>query len=153
MDTRLETIRENAERAGAIQLLIERLQHAPEGSRVLDYDIHELVHPYLKQNGYRRSHGDEGYESDHPPITGGRFIAPPQHYTDSIDAALDLVPDGFAADVSRYTSGTGDARLWQGDRHIGPYGASTWLGDSRPASPAIALCIVALKARMPIATA
>lgn len=125
--------------------LIERLEKATGADRLLDalldIALDKGCPAWAQDTGQLTPDGDCVRVS---PTGAGWY---PPRYTASIDIAMTLVPDGFAADVSRYTSGSGDARLWQGDRHVGPYGTSTWLGDVRPASPAIALCIVALKAR------
>lgn len=68
-------------------------------------------------------------------------------YTSSIDAALTLVPEGFAVDLTAFTGCKyGDAFLWSDSRESG-LRYSTRALPRRPANPAIALCIAALKAR------
>lgn len=76
-------------------------------------------------------------------------IAPPSYYTSSIDAALTLVPEGAVWHVMTDYGGLNRAK-------IGPPGnprASVYVDADRPtfvqedgATPALALCIAALKA-------
>lgn len=101
--------------------IISRLESAEGPDRELDGDIWFAVH------GYRASANLENY---------------PSRYTASIDAAMTLVPDGFQAYV--------DTGIGHGDAH-----ACVWTdhpcriqgGARQQHSPAIALCIAALKAR------
>lgn len=62
-------------------------------------------------------------------------------YTASIDAAMTLVPEGWTADVRKYPNGRGFAVLSQWSP---PCESEKSVDD---ATPAIALCIAALKAR------
>lgn len=122
--------------------LIERLE-ASEGSRELDFAVHELctgeliVKPDLPP-GYTKI----WHVSDAVP-----------HYTTSLDAALTLVPEGwlFEKMVSSTKSHEGYGTLME------ITGWSAWLmpkarergrriGENRQ-SRALALCIAALKAR------
>ena len=58
-------------------------------------------------------------------------------YTESIDAALTLVPEGCAWHVGCEIDFTPTARVWGHDVHADEFGAT----------PVIALCIAALRAR------
>lgn len=99
--------------------LIEQLESAAEGSRALDAQI-------ASQHG---GFGGMGYE------TWDAIEADCPHYTTSLDAALTLVPEGREWSVTY---------LWDGrcggtcDGHH---------ADFKGATPALALCIAALKAR------
>lgn len=61
------------------------------------------------------------------------------HYTLSIDAAITLVPEEHNADVIRFSNSKGHANVKQHMTEAGHLGNG--------ATPAIALCIAALKAR------
>lgn len=64
-----------------------------------------------------------------------------QYYTASIDAALALAPEGYAVQGGRYHDGRGWWHIYEQ-----PEGATrAWAGNG--ATPALALCIAALKAR------
>lgn len=60
------------------------------------------------------------------------------HVTESIDAALGLVPEGWALDIRVHTSGRGSVTIWCSEHCFRGIDAAT---------PAIALCIAARKAR------
>lgn len=68
-------------------------------------------------------------------------------YSRSIDAAMTLVPEGFAVDVCKFSSGKSNARLWTGEFLKPDQKFSTLDLPNLPATPAIALCIAALRAR------
>jgi len=68
--------------------------------------------------------------------------AEPPHYTASIDAALTLVPGGFQAFCLTVTEAPENPR-----HKCGVVIAHPFSRDSFGATPAIALCIAALKAR------
>lgn len=99
--------------------LIEALERAEGPSRELDRSIF-----YALQD----------------QMTGDPFFAP--KFTASIDAAMTLVPEGWAATVCRFNSGKGKAILWR----------DSWCDNHAPTAgtdaptPAIALCIAALRA-------
>ncbi len=75
------------------------------------------------------------------------FFATGPYYTESIDAAVELVPEGWAWFVERIDGFTnGDARIWLPAQHT--HGLPRENFDVRKAAtPAIALCIAALKVR------
>lgn len=122
--------------------LIEALEKADGPSTKLDEAIHRCLKIPLNKYAV-----PDGYE-DYGPSGDIRYA--PNEYTSSIDAALTLVPDRMCwsverrdnyacAKVFRY-----DWRLSGGPRDIS---YSEEAGHFREPSPAIALCIAALKAR------
>ncbi len=71
--------------------LIERCEKATEPDRELDGDLHEMAYgEWLRKHGYV-SQGETGYFSPTPPVQGAGHVRAPEHYTDSVDAALALV--------------------------------------------------------------
>lgn len=119
--------------------LIERLEAATEPSRELDKDI-VCVKDGRNPADYR--------------IDAQFYFALPR-YTSSIDAALTLVPGGMDWDVG-YLNVNGEkpvAHVMRQIKHSDPEydgdGAHYISFASKGATPAIALCIAALKAREP----
>lgn len=135
--------------------LIALLEKAEAPSRELDQAIHLLVLPDdlaskiirgdMKVHEWSLGMGGICWRSD-SGSSGGTW--PVRHYSSSIDAALTLVPDGFYG------------RLWFGPRppHMNDVPVAIWSSDTQKMasffgpngdhqSPAIALCIAALKAR------
>lgn len=116
--------------------LIERLEKATGPNRELDEAIALAV---LSAGGEVRL---LGMADDDPPLKmftypdGSKGTA--LRYTSSLDAALTLVPEGFAADIICYTSGNGRTAVWN---------EPSIFRCDRGSTPAIALCIAALKAR------
>ena len=128
--------------------LIARLERATEGSRELDAEIAVAVRsldtegdkslPKWAGKNYPiwRARPDGRVECVHTDGTGSLNWSP-LHYTTSIDAALSLVPEGhdwIVADVNGHVGGT-------------PYAC---VGSKKPhfaETPALALCIAALRAR------
>lgn len=125
-----------------MQDLIERLEKLMGPDRDMDSAIAGAVGiiPAGFEHIYKRVPGGGRWTAQEPYRT---WDAP--EYTASIDAALTLAPKGFQSYVD---TGVG---AFQGDAH-----ACVWTdhphrisGGARQAfSPAIALCIAALKARM-----
>ena len=124
--------------------LIARLEAAPKGSRELDAEIAAKI-------GCTKAPQIMPYRPLRVLHPSGRTIDLP-HYTTSIDAALTLVPEGWAINVLGQT----DKGLWVATlRHIETskrkmgatdnYGNLPLTSWSRP-TPALALCIAALKA-------
>lgn len=119
--------------------LIRRLEEATEGCRQADMDIAEHI----------------GWTHVPPALSGpecwldenGVTQAMLPHYTTSIDAALTLVPEGYGISVSnpKHWDGTEDklpyARVYGVEK--GHYVKGT------AETPALALCIAALRARRP----
>lgn len=61
----------------------------------------------------------------------------PEWYSESLDAALTLVPEGRASAILIYESGRASAAI----------GEPPQFGDHEAPTPALALCIAALRAR------
>lgn len=114
--------------------LIEKLEAASEGSRELDLWISHLAGKHGST-----FHHNEAFER----IQRGRKLLDMKwlpHYTTSLDTALSLVPEGKLWTVSNY-NGFGQCEAWFDD------------GDfcHPAATPALALCIAALKTRAALA--
>lgn len=105
--------------------LIEKLEQAKEGSRELDAEIAKLVGT---EHGPREVVRVESRSIDSYPE-----VAP--HYTESLDAALTLVPKGHGA-VSASINERGPSSMRIGHPYV--------CGNA--ATPALALVIAALKA-------
>lgn len=135
----------------ALLALAARCEKAEVPDRELDYAIHECLHgEWLQRNAYIREPGDDGWYSVTPPVKGANFIAAPQSYTASLDAAMTLVPDGWRGRIFIGNQSLGVADVG------GPHGAFFTPADSwEPErsrselcwSPALALTAAALKAR------
>lgn len=125
--------------------LIERLEKATEPDRELDLAILNsgAPKPWVWLDRERETVTSNRYGKG----AAGNPVASLERFTELLDDAMVLVPGDYAVDVTFYTSGAGDARLWTGERGQSDTSFSTWGGTYRPASAAIALCIVALKAR------
>jgi hypothetical protein len=115
--------------------LIERLEKGTGPDRELGNQI-PVALGYI-WNG-RLSSGNPRGQWEHPD---GRTL-PDSDFTGSIDAALSLVPEGWAAVIYVENNGSGDVRI---GRHQGD---EDYMGFGK--TPAIALCIAALKARTAI---
>lgn len=109
--------------------IIARLEAATEGSRELDAEIHRIKTC-----------------SQHRPIVLEHY---PPHYTTSIDAALTLVPMKFYPEMLTWICPASDSRKCRmGVR--GPSKARNGWHETVEGvgkTPALALCIAALKAR------
>ena len=135
--------------------LIKRLETAETGSRELDAEI--AIHIGWKHSKVQKGHGLSG-----APIWSHEWQSPDGHETDfervsefvqgnpeivaadivptfstNIDAALTLAPEGWSWRVGNVPSGGGFADL----------GTQTSLQCIEGGTPALALCIAALKAR------
>ena len=127
--------------------LITRLEEATEGSRELDAEIHcaitpgRIVHP-KGERGYTQD--DLLHEARNTRLAQAQFISrsrgPSPHYTTSIDAALTLVPEGCAWGCT-FACGTSKPVA-----SCGPWDTYP-VSIRNAATPALALCIAALKAR------
>jgi hypothetical protein len=110
--------------------LADRVERAEGPDRELDWDIAEAVHLTT-----RNEWGDSVF------ITRNSGYRPP-FFTASLDAAMTLVPEGWAATTVRFSIGTGKAILWRDSweethRAIDGISADT---------PALALTAAALRA-------
>ena len=120
--------------------LIARLEEATEGSRDLDEQIALAIgiKHRSRRDGRGRSKGQEWFVDSHGGVETWANHAP--YYTTSIDAALTLVPEGQSIElIVNARSGlsfafVGSLDAGRGNRDVG-------------ATPALALCIAALKAR------
>lgn len=125
-----------------VKNLIERLEKATGPDRELDVAIFRAIGAPLPSKFATlpvRLEWDEKEQSFMTNVGEGmRVRFDPSPYTDSLDAAMTLVPEGWIWDVTS----TGCAWTM-------PDGAIGWhVSISGPRSPALALCIVALKARV-----
>lgn len=123
-----------------LQDLIARLEAATGPDRELDVKIIEAINPGSRWEPYSPKARIKWLmdESGQRTICYGKDRIP--NYTTSIDAALTLVPEGMGWEVGfgRYVP------------HIG----TVWTGKGKcvgecDSNRAIALCIAALKARLP----
>lgn len=131
--------------------LIARLEQVESGSRELDCDIQLIVFgdkPYGVKGPYR-----------HPqPATLAEYVAQYRdlinsddavddetvpRYTTSIDAALTLVPEGW-----RITHAYGPPWAWCLTKTAPEEDGSRRYAEGKSATPALALCIASIKARM-----
>ena len=157
--------------------LIAKLEAATEGSRELDEAIHEAIYnkpPYLTGWGKAPGKGPYGIDLSVCDMCGAPatttldlsiqlpdyrgvceeharlakenqsawyayYRIPILHYTTSLDAAMTLVPEGLLWAVERNPVSV----QWWGS----VYDAMEDLTNSVAATPALALCIAALKAR------
>lgn len=113
--------------------IIERLESAEGPDRGLDAEI-----------GMIETACRIGKPIDYARKVMANFDWP--EYSRSIDAALSLVPEGLSATIVRYADGRGKAVLWR-NGEVSAHFDSSSDNAGCPASPAIALCIAALKAR------
>jgi hypothetical protein len=103
--------------------LIERIEAASRGSRALDWEIHV-----------------------HDGIDGKGMYGPHPRYSFSIDAALTLVPEGFEWSLE-YQAGHHVSSDVECMVAIAKLGDPCFDWEATSATPALALCAAALKAR------
>lgn len=120
-----------------IDELIERLEKATGPDCDLERDICIEVTPGVKDAG-RIDRGEFGVFGWWPKDTAYQSARRSPHYTASIDAALTLVPKGWCWGLFDEPN----AWLWPTPQRDLLAGI-----QSKGATPAIALCIAALKAR------
>lgn len=133
------------------QTLIERLEKATGPSRELDKAIELSFGSIPNYAGYCSATDSmiwhEHHEAGGAPITQ-QCEAPLPHFTSSLDAALNLVPEGYFWSCGHNPEPDDDTpsefgamlcRYW----HVSDKSDTSAVG----ASPAIALCIAILKAR------
>lgn len=129
--------------------LIALLEKAEAPSRELDQAIHLLVLPDdlaskiirgdMKVHEWSLGAGGICWRSD-SGSSGGTW--PVRHYSSSIDAALTLVPEG--ANCFGFDCESGETRAYFSRNRVA---SGHWYCSADHKSPAIALCIAALKAR------
>lgn len=135
--------------------IIKQLEDATEGSRELDIAVHidaGLCDPSAKYNSLNDNFDWIEY---HPEVPGGASelgVDELPHYTTSIDAALTLVPSNLSCVLSvKFNFGKrhkaeADLLVWT---HDDPEGLPArfqppWI---KAATPALAICVAATKAR------
>lgn len=116
-----------------IKSLIERIEKSEGADRELDHAIYEALGKPVVRMASASTHGTD-------------LVNWAPFYSASLDAAVTLVPEGWSFEVR--SSGTGDpgqASVWNPMRAPGheEYRVSNF------ATPALALCAAALKARNP----
>lgn len=115
--------------------LIERVERASGPDREIDLAIARVMGTIVLQ----RNFSDTGnHETTH------------WEYTASIDAAMTLVPEGWKLRQMNFSAPCADDRKWHLSLYGGSVGEDCFVG--RGATPALALCAAALKARTPAAT-
>lgn len=136
--------------------MIEKLERADGPDRGLDRAIAKMIGWHRVEPRFTRSkHGawispDDwiGENSNGSPILDGlrrtTMYREVPSYTASIDTAMTLVPEGLMWSVQTDFGLPGRARLW-GSVLPSQAAARSWNTDG--ATPAIALCIAALRAR------
>lgn len=144
MDTQLETIRDNAERAGDLQTLIERLEKATGPDRILDALLDIALDKgrpaWAQDTGQLTADGDCVRVS---PTGAGWY---PPRYTSSVDLALDLLlPDKWWCVSGPHTPQGG---LYRGGPKRFDVAITAPSDSATGATPALALCVAALKARV-----
>lgn len=123
---------------------LQRLEKATGPDRELDIAIAFAVGEIRDRDGnYLFATGNESdMVVEAGPCDTYLHAQPLRYYTASIDAALTLVPEGYACSVDRNEDGTGCATVSPDYSDMGFLSSSR-----RAATPAIALCVASLKAR------
>lgn len=127
-----------------VEDVIIRLEAASEGSRALDDDIAIAI-------GWERiPFGDAGLVWRAPDR---EIRAVSLRYTESIDAALALVPEGWVFPMNNGIHQAIDEGQWYWGCALAQLGIAGhgWVSvdwrTTKPPTPALAVCIAALKAR------
>jgi hypothetical protein len=145
--------------------LVARLEKASGPDRELDADIAIAVFATVNTEddlvyARKRSPGNDATHPGHYFIksrSGAQAHSAP-HYTASVDAALTLVPEGWRFDISNRapTPHAGRAYIHNGELIYAGVGGTRnpryQAFENTAASPAIAICIAALRARASQAT-
>lgn len=130
--------------------LIAALEGAEEGSRGLDAQIAFAANTWKwSPMGVWADHdlkvspgGGRDFTYKSAVEAASACLSLP-HYTTSIDAALTLVPEGWCADLCQ-----GHDLLWLVElQPTNETAQQKWAESPRLATPALALCIAAIKAR------
>lgn len=117
-----------------IDTLIRDLEGASEGSRELDGEIALLLGWVKHHAGWAHWTTPEGLENQHVPF-----------FSDSLDDALTLVPEGWGWLVEVWQREESWAQVVR--RPEGSTKPSGVFEGAEAKSPALALCIAAIKAR------
>lgn len=123
------------------QALIEALERAEGPDRELDAEIAEALEPDQSLAAKVRRASRWPVRDDCLKALPKKPPADTPHYTRSLDAAMTLVPAqlGIMWDVAKYPGGEAAAYVGQKDAPVRSFVIA--------ATPAIAFCIAALKAR------
>lgn len=134
----------------AIKALIAKVEKAEGPDLELDKAILEAVHP-LPESFFgskvtaRKFHLREiDYETEDGNYHSHVGTVP--RFTASIDCALTLVPDGVSFELARYADQHAYVNLWSRADPITPFGRGKIRVQADGKTPAIALCIAALRA-------
>ena len=132
--------------------LIARIEAASGAQYVLDCAIWDAIYPGERAERFAKlTAPGKPYHGRLGPADVDGYVQPLRAFTASIDAALTLVPDGYAVDMTIGRYWPNRARVLHvyqdGDRwfHRGSDPAIC----ANAATPALALCAAALKARNP----
>ena len=127
--------------------IIKMLEEATGGSRELDAEICRIA--YWESDGYFSDQDDHGEWFIYSYRFGGTAIPkePLPHYTTSLDAALTLVPEGWTSKQIFITGAGSKARLKRPSPYALVAPMESYERDRLVATPALALCVAALKAR------
>lgn len=136
----------------AIDLLVEKLTEATGPSRELDAEIAVLANP----RGFKFGSGDYlKIPTRHDEVEPGHYwlvsrsgmsLHGAPKFTESIDAALTLVPEGLSFELARYADEAAYVNLWSKADPITPFGRGKIRVKADGKTAAIALCIAVLKA-------
>lgn len=126
--------------------LAQRIERAGGPDRALDQEIFAAIGapvPFQFANKLIALEYNDVEQAYFARVTDDMHVryAPP-HYTASIDAALHLVSEELMVAVVRFSDGRGRANIHDG-KNVGRNGI-----DVRAASPALALCAAALRAKV-----
>lgn len=129
-----------------LNALIERLSNATGPDRELDAEIFRAIGMPLPEQFMTAKIALEWNETEKCftfdlAETRVRYEQPP--FTSSIDAAMTLVPEGYAASVEWSPRYPGSAWLYP------PNNVNDISFEAEATSPALALCAASLKARSP----
>lgn len=120
--------------------LIARTQKATGPDRELDLEILNYDGRQPPWIWLDRASGTITREQ-YGPGAAGNPVASLECFTGSVDAALTLIPDGYAWRLDQALSDAGDKTL--------AWASVEGFHANRVATPALALCAAALKARLP----
>lgn len=136
------------DKAGLLEL-IGRLEKATGPDRELDAQIWLAVTPGATRKTTHVDHHVRPYDIDETRRADGRLIVVPE-YTASIDAALMLVPEGSAWFIQKYDDGSYEAGIKYDRAEQSAWNRTpgfTQQSNAMGMTPALALCIAALRAR------
>ncbi len=130
------------------EALIQRIEAAEGPDRELDADIHLALHPEHLVAPWQR--GVPAWQSHIFFHAAKQWTIEARRYTDSLDAAVSLVPEGHVWTLATW---------WCDDDRWPPYyadcasgriknGEEVFVHEGRAATPALALTAAAMRARM-----